>query len=181
MRRIFFVAVVAGMVASVAGCGSTQVRGGSVAGVAVPSSGRICYMPVKDGHERSGPVVAGSGATMTAAIRDELVERGMDAAPLESDSLAMAGAEARGLACTTILRATVTEWEDNATEWSGKGDSIGASAELFNASDVRMISTASVRKKASAMAFVSRSPERFAQVVASDVVAKLFGLPISEQ
>ena len=152
-----------------------------MAGVAVKTEGRICYMPVKDGHERSGPVVAGSGATMTAAIRDELIARGLDAAPLEADSLATAGAEAGGLACTTVLRAAVTEWEDNATEWSGKGDSIGVSAELFSASDMRMVSTASVRKKASAMAFVSRSPERFAQVVASDVVAKLFGLPIVEQ
>lgn len=181
MKLIQSIAVAALATAALTSCGSTQVRGGSVAGTAIPTTGRICYMPVHDGHERSGPVVAGSGAAMTAAIRDELVARSLDAAPLESDSLAMAGPEARGLACTTVLRATVTEWEDNATEWSGKGDSIGVSAELFSAPDMRMVSTASVRKKASAVAFVSRSPERFAQVVASDVVAKLFGLPVIEQ
>ena len=168
-------------VVALTSCGSTQVRGGSVAGQAVPTSGRICYMPVPDGRERSGPEVAGSGATMTAAIRDELVARGFDAAPLQSDRLAAAGNEAHSLSCTMVLRASITEWEDNATEWSGKGDSIGLSAELFTVSDLRMVATSNVRKKASALAFVSRSPERFAQLIASDTVAKLFGLPMIEQ
>jgi hypothetical protein len=80
------------------------------------------------------------------------------------------------LACDYLLRGEVTEWEDNATEWSGKGDSIGLSAELFRVADGKMVSTASIRKKASAFAFVSRSPERFAQFIASSTAAKLFGL-----
>lgn len=181
MNQVALVLVLITAAAGLSACGSTEVRGGAVAGAAVPIAGRVCYMPVADGSERGGPAASGSGAAMTAAIRDDLVERRIEAVPLEAGSLRLAGAEARGLGCTSVLRAVITEWEDNATEWSGKGDSIGLSAELFDAESLRMLSTASVREKASALAFVSRSPERFAQVIASDAVAKLFGLPLSER
>lgn len=167
--------VVAGAIA-LAGCGSTQVRGGGVAGAPTTFTGKMCYSPVGDGFERGGAVVAGSGATMTAALRDDLSARGFDVAPVEKGALAPALAESAQLSCDYLLRGEITEWEDNATEWSGKGDSIGLSAELFRVADRKMVSTASIRKKASAFAFVSRSPERFAQFIASSTVAKLFGL-----
>jgi hypothetical protein len=172
--RIVFAAVA---IAALAGCGSTQVRGGGVAGASIPAAGKVCYLPLADGHERGGDVVAGSGATMTAALRDELVSKGFDLAPLEPGGIASGLAEAQTLACDYLLHGEVTEWEDNATEWSGKGDSIGLSAELFRVGDGKVVSSASVRKKASAMAFVSRSPERFGEFVAASVVAQLFGLP----
>jgi hypothetical protein len=114
---------------------------------------------------------------MTAAIRDDLATRGFDVAPLERGGMAQGLQEAAVLSCDYMLRGEITEWEDNATEWSGKGDSIGVSAELYRVPDGKLVSTASIRKKASAFAMVSRSPERFGEFIAASTVAKLFGFP----
>jgi Domain of unknown function (DUF4823) len=55
-------------------------------------------------------------------------------APFSSDSVSMADAikEAKERAYDYVLRTNITEWEDNATAWSGKKDSIALSLELYD-------------------------------------------------
>lgn len=164
------------LIATIAACGSTEIRGGVAGGQKVSTSGRVCYMPIQDGKQRNGETVAGSGVSMTAALRDELLKYHIDALPLQSTSLAKAQSEGVSLGCDKIIHATITEWQDYATEWSGKGDSIALSAEMYDIAGMKMLSTSSYRKKASAVAFVSKSPERFETIVANNTIAKLFGM-----
>jgi len=135
-------------------------------------------MPIPDAEGPDGNSVGGSGASMTSALRDELLKHKINVLPLEAKTLAEARSESLKLGCERMIRAKLTEWKDYATEWSGKGDSIALSAEMYDVQKMKLLSTSSFRKKASAVSFVSHSPERFETVVADNTIAKLFGLPL---
>ena len=73
-----------------------------------------------------------------------------------------------------ILKAAITEWEDNATEWSGWPDSAALSVELYDLTPT-LISSGSHRKKASAMATASIRPDRFVPELTEFTLARAFG------
>ncbi len=137
-----------------------QTTGGLVSGHAAVKSGKVLILAVPDGKEKGGDVAEGSGARVAAAIRDELVARSLSPMVSEHESLPDGTKEARELQYDFVLRARITEWEDNATEWSGKADSGALSVELYDLTPV-LVSSATHRKRASMFAMSSNSPDRF--------------------
>ena len=137
-----------------------QTTGGLVAGHAPVKSGKGLILAVPDGKERGGDVAEGSGGRVAAAVRAGLVARGLSPMVSEHESLSDGAREGRELQYDFVLRVRITEWEDNATEWSGKADSGALSVELYDLTPV-LVSSASHRKRASMSAMSSNSPDRF--------------------
>lgn len=109
-----------------------------------------------------------------SALRDALVARGF--APFSSDSASMADAikEAKELAYDYVLRASITEWEDNATAWSGKKDSIALSLELYDLTPT-LVASGSHRQKGSSFAATDSGPDRLLAKAAEAAVGRVCG------
>ncbi len=154
-----------------------------VPGHTIKPVSKIIVMPIPDGVERKDGPALGSGIAMTAAVRDALIQAGQSPMVIEVAGLEAAINQARGMRYDYVLKAAITEWEDNATEWSGRPDSSAVSAELYDAASMQLVSTATQREQASAVALLSESPERFIPTLSRRVVEKLLGiaLPVNSQ
>jgi hypothetical protein len=172
--RRFLVLVLFALVAF--SCATSQTTGTVVPGQAALPPGKVLIIPIADGSERREGSAAGSGAAMTAAVRDALIAQGVTPLVSEVTTLAAAVDEARKLDYPYILKAVIIEWEDNATEWSGRPDTAALSAELYDASSATLLATATHREKASSMALISQSPDRFMPLIAKAIAAKFFAV-----
>ena len=145
-------------------------------GQSLASGATVLLMPVPDGKEKEeeGPAV-GSGAAVGALMRDTLIRKGYGLQQSEKLSVADAVGEARGLGFSYVLKVSITEIEDNATEWSGRPDSFGMAAELYDARTGLLVATASHRIQGGSAQMFSRSPERFYPEAVDHVLGKLFG------
>jgi hypothetical protein len=165
---------------TLAACATSQTGGGVVPGQTVRPASRIMVLPIPDGVERKDGAAAGTGGAMTAGIRDALIQAGVS--PLVTEQTGLEGAikQARSLGYDYVLKATITEWEDNATEWSGRPDSAAVSAELYDARSMQLVSTATQREEASVMAVVPQNPERFIPTLSRRIVEKLLGVTLPD-
>jgi len=135
---------------------------------------KVLILQIADGKTRDGDTGAGSGAALAAAIREALVARGILPFVSESRSMEEGIKEAKGLSYESVLRVTITEWEDNATAWSGNPDSAAISIELFDLTPT-LISSATQRKKGSRWAMSSKSPDQWFPELVKATVTKVFG------
>jgi hypothetical protein len=135
---------------------------------------KVLILQIADGKSRDGDTGAGSGAALAAAIRDALVARGILPFVSEYRSMEEGIKEAKGLSYESILRVTITEWEDNATAWSGNPDSAAISIELFDLTPT-LISSATQRKKGSRWAMSSKSPDQWFPELVKATVTRVFG------
>jgi hypothetical protein len=159
------------------GCAGNQTGGGVVSPQLKPTSlsaARILLLPIADGVERKDGPAAGSGAAMTANLRDTLIQRGASPLVTEATGLSAAFEEARKLGYQYVLKGVFTEWEDNATEWSSRPDTAALSVELYDAATAGLIGTATHRERGSAVTLVSQSPERFIPLLSRAIIGKLF-------
>ena len=163
-----------------AACATSQTGGGVAPGQTVKPASKIIVLPIPDGVERKDGPAAGTGAAMTAAVRDALIQAGVSPMVTEVSGLEAAFKQARTLGYDYVLKAVITEWEDNATEWSGRPDSAAVSAELYDATSMQLVSTATQREQASAVALVSESPERFIPTLSRHIVEKLLGVTLPD-
>jgi hypothetical protein len=166
---------------SLIGCASSQTTGGvvpttqptsaspvspSVAGI------RVLLLPIADGGNSEDGVAPGSGAAMTAELRDKLLLRGMSPLVTEATSLQAAIEQARSLGYEFVIKALFIDWQDNATEWSARPDRAAVSAELYDVKTATLLATATDREKGSAMSFVSQDPSRFYPAISNAVLTK---------
>jgi len=135
---------------------------------------KVLILQIADGKSRDGDMGAGSGAALAATIRDALVARGMLPFVSEHPSMEEGIKEARRLSYESILRVVITEWEDNATAWSGNADSAAISIELFDLTPT-LISAATQRKKGSRWGMSSKSPDQWFPDLVKTTVTKVFG------
>jgi hypothetical protein len=136
-----------------------QTTGGKVAGQVSVRVGKVIVMAIADGKERNGDVASGSGNLVQSAIRDALVARGFAPFTSETGSIADAVKEAKDLAYDYVLRARITEWEDNATAWSGKKDSVALSIEIYDLTPT-LLASGSHRQRGSSFAVTDSAPDR---------------------
>jgi hypothetical protein len=129
----------------------------------------VLLLPIPDGGNSEDGMAPGSGAAMTADLRDKLLQRGMS--PLVS--------EARTLGYEFLIKAVFTDWQDNATEWSGRPDRAAVSAELYDAKSATLLATATDREKGSAISLVSQDPSRFYPVISNSILTKFIPAMLS--
>ncbi len=172
--------LIAAMCGFLCACAVSQTGGGLVPGQSLKSGSKILVMPIPDGVERTDGPARGSGAAMTAGFRDTLIKAGRTPLLSETTSLEQAFGQAKRLGYQYVVKATLTEWEDNATEWSGRPDSAALSAELYDVESLQLVATATHREKGSAMALIPETPERFIPILSHRVVSRLLGVSLPE-
>jgi hypothetical protein len=157
-----------------AGCAVRTTTGGIVGGQGIIPRAKIVVVPIEDGRERGGDVGTGSGSAVTAALRDGLLARGF--APFVADHRSFEDAleQARRLGYDYVLRGQITEWEDNATEWSSKADSAGLSIELFDLTP-SVIASGTHRIKGAAVDMMPQTPDRFIPELVTAALGRALG------
>ncbi len=159
------------------GCLPAQrlTTGGVVPGKQILQGSRILILPIADGVEREDGPAAGSGAAMTAGIRDALIAHGVSVVTLDISQGTDPAERAVSSDCSYYLRGTIPEWEDNATEWSSKPDVAALSLELFETDTRELAGSATHRVASSTAQGFSRRPDRFVPELVDHTLGKLFG------
>lgn len=162
--------------ALVLSCGTTiQSSGGLAPGKSVDANAKVLVLPLPDAIDKGGTTIGGSGGGTTAAIRDALVAHGYSPIVGDSKSLADAFVEAEKLTQRYVLKGSLINWEDNATEWSGRPDTAGISLELYDASSKSLVASSTQNIRASPSSFTPGSPDRFASALADLSLSRIFG------
>jgi hypothetical protein len=157
-------------------CGTTvQSSGGLAPGKAVQPKSKVLVVPLTDAVDKGGHTIGGSGGATTAAIRDALVAHGFAPVVGDSRTLADAFAEAEKLGSTYVLKGSLINWEDNATEWSGRPDTAGLSLEVYDVASKALIGSSTENIRASVISYTAGSPDRFAPQLTDLALAKIFG------
>ena len=162
-----------------AGCSVPRnVReGGPVPGQQVDPQQTVLVLSVKDGQEQGQTPAAGSGQGMAAALRRALSAHGIPLSISQSTDLSQGFKDAEQDRAGYVLQCVITLWQDNATAWSGNGDKLNISVEMYDAKTHRLIAASSDRRTATGATFVSGSPDRFMDQVATGALGRLYGWP----
>ncbi len=163
-----------GALALLAGCASSQITGGLAPGQTVKSNGKVIIMPVPDGVEQGGDTAGGSGVAVAASLRDALLRVGVSPMTVDAPDLASAVEQAQRLGYDYVLKAKITQWEDNATSWSAKADLAAVSAELYDAASATLVASVTHKEKSSSMKMIDDSPMRYLDKISDSIAAKLF-------
>jgi|GEM_PF-1637280 len=179
MKKLFGILVLSFHILS---CASHQsiTKGGIFAGEKIKFPSRIVVMLMADGTGQTDGQWAGSGIAMSNGLRDVLIENSFFATVSESNKLEEAKSLASSLKCDYVIKSTITEWEDNATEWSGKPDSLSLTSELYDLQSSSFTSTASHREQSSGAALVPQSTRRFIPIAADRIIKRLFAIPMTK-
>jgi len=138
----------------------------------VPPGSKVLVMNVPDGVEAKDGPAQGSGRSMTNALKDALIAHGFPPFVSETTDLPSAFDEAAELGYPYVLRGSLTKWEDNATEWSGRPDLAELSVDLFSTDARTMLAgvTHSIEGGDS-----GKQPHRFVPELADQTLAEIFG------
>ena len=172
--RYFNVALI--LFVSLVFCGCTATRsttGGYLPNSEpVPAGSKVLVMHVPDGVEAQDGPAQGTGRSMTNALKDALIAHGFPPYVSETTDLSSAFEEAAELGYPYVLRGSLTRWEDNATEWSGRPDLAELSVELYSSGTKTMFAsvTHSIEGGDS-----GKQPHRFVPELADQTLAKIFG------
>jgi hypothetical protein len=174
-------AIASGMSIALAGCSipRSAAEGGPVPGQIVVPDAKVLVLAVSDGQEQGQDAAPGSGQGMTTALRKALVAHAVPMSITEQTALSPAFDEATKGRFAYVLKSSITFWEDNATAWSGNGDKLPVSVELYNARSRTLAAAASHRRVATGATFASGSPNRFMDECATGALAKIYGWPKS--
>lgn len=159
------------------GCASLQrtTSGQRVADWSPAPAPSVLLMPTPDAVERGEGVVGGSGATANALLRDELMAHRVKVAPTEKTSVREALDEGRSAGYLYVLKSTLIEWEDNATEWSMNPDKAALSIELYAVETKEIVATAMHRVMGGTLELLPKPTNRFVPELVDHTLAKIFG------
>jgi len=175
-RDRFAIAVAALALTALAGCATTRSSNVVVVpGKLIPRGAKVYILKVADGQERHEGVAAGSGFAVATGLRDALFAQGFP--PLLSDvsELEAGLSEAAGIGYEYVVRAAITEWEDNATAISTRPDRAALSVEVYDVARRELIATSRHEVASGHGDFKSRTPDRFIPELADFCLGSLFG------
>ncbi|AHX16304.1 hypothetical protein CH75_10390 [Dyella jiangningensis] len=177
MKRLFLVATSAMLLI---GCSvPRQVKeGGAMSGHQVAPQGKVLLLNVRDGQEKGQDPATGSGQGMVAALRKTLSAHGVPLNTSQTMDLSRGFEEAQRNGYAYVMKSTITLWEDNATAWSGNGDKLNVSVELYDVSTHELIAAATDKRTATGFTFVSGTPDRFMDEVAIGALSQIYGWPV---
>jgi hypothetical protein len=160
-----------------AGCSIPRSRaeGGPLTNQHVNPAAKVLILGIADGQEQSQEPAPGSGQGMVSALRRVLAVHGVPLSTTATSSLSSGVDEARRAGFAYALKCTITLWEDNATAWSGNGDKLNISVELYDANSRELVAAAAHKRVATGATFVSGSPDRLMDEVAAGALGKIYG------
>jgi hypothetical protein len=155
-------------------------EGGTTAGRTIDPAGKVLILSVGDGQEQGQSPAVGSGQGMVAALRMALGTHGV---PLSTTSTATLNAgfdEAKKDGFDYVLLCNITLWEDNATAWSGKGDKLSISVQVFDTQSHALVAAATHNRVATGFTLAAGTPDRFEAEVAKGALSKIYGWPAED-
>jgi len=175
-RRALALALAFAAAATLGGCAATRSSNVVVTpGQLVAQGSKIYLLAVPDGVERRGGVAAGSGLAVAVALRDAMFAKGFQSLQGDSSDLDAGLAEAARLGYDYVVRAAVTRWEDNTTQWSGVPDAATLSVALYDARRRELIATSSHTVEGSVGDYRARTPDRFVPELVDHCLGTLLG------
>jgi hypothetical protein len=139
--------------------------------------GKVLILGIPNGQEQGQPEANGSGQGMASALRQALSAHGVPLSITETKDLTAGLDEAQKANFNYVLKCAITLWQDNATAWSGNGDKLTISVELYDAKSRQLVAAASHKRVATGATFVSGSPDRFMGEVAAGALSEIYGWP----
>lgn len=155
-------------------------EGGPVVGYQVNSTAKVLLLRVADGQEQGQEVARGSGEGMVAALRKTLSSHGVPLSTSANMDLSAGLDEAQKTGFDYVLKCTITLWQDNATAWSGNGDKLNISVEVYDAKSRVLAAAATHKRVATGATFVAASPDRFMDEVAVGALSQIYGWPTKD-
>lgn len=152
-------------------------EGGPVSGHVVSAKNKVLLLNIADGQEQGQSPAIGSGQGLVAAMRKVLTSHGVPMSTTPSTSLSQGFDEASRAGFNYVMKTTITLWEDNATAWSGNGDKLSISVELYDATSHELLAAATHKRVATGATFVSGSPDRFMDEVSMGALGQIYGWP----
>lgn len=157
-----------------------QTTGQWAPGMAVVATPKVVLLDIADGQERGQEATTGSGQAMVGALRDRLMGHTIAVQTIQSVAIEKGYEEATRLGFDYVLRGVFTNWEDNATAWSGNPDRAEFAVELYSVPDKRLAGSASHKVQASGFTLLTGTPMRFIPELADNTLGRLFGWPTVE-
>jgi hypothetical protein len=162
--------------AALGGCTATRSSNVVVTpGQLISPGSKVFLLAVPDGVERRGGVAAGSGLAVAVGLRDALFAKGFQSLQGDSADLDMGLAEAERLGYDYVVRAAITQWEDNTTQWSGVPDAATLSVALYDARRRALIATSNHTVEGSVGDYRARTPDRFIPELVDHCLGALLG------
>lgn len=152
-------------------------EGGPVSGQVVNPAGKVLILGVHNGQEQGQPEANGSGQGMVSALRQALSIHGIPLSTAETTDLSSGFDEAQKANFDYVLKCVITLWQDNATAWSGNGDKLSISVELYDAKTRQLVAAATHKRVATGATFVAASPDRFMNEIATGALSQIYGWP----
>lgn len=146
-----------------------------VSGQAINNKGEVLIMNIADGQEQGEPVAKGSGQAMVSAIKDVLLNHNVPVTTSQAIDLIPAFDEAEKVGSEYTLRCVITLWEDNATFWSGNGDKLRISLELYSSKQRKLVAKTGYYRVGTGFTFVSGTPQRFMGEAAEGALNRIYG------
>jgi hypothetical protein len=168
-----------GLVASflaLAGCSATrQSNVVVVPGKLVPAGVKVFVLAVPDGQRRRAGVAAGSGLASAVALRDALFANGFPPLLGDTSDLDAGLAEAGRLGYDYLVRGTLVQWEDHATQWNLNPDIATLSVALYDVARRELVATSTHTVEGSPGDYRARTTDRFVAELADHCLGTLFG------
>jgi hypothetical protein len=149
--------------------------GSVVNGTALRPSGKVLILGVRDGQEQGQDPAPGSGHALVAGIRKVLTEHSVPFSTLESVNLEDGYAEAKRNNFDYVMKSVITLWEDNATAWSGNGDKLKISVEVYDVRTRQLVAFGEHYRVGNGFTFLSGSPDRYIDESANGALSKMYG------
>jgi len=150
-------------------------EGGAIAGMQVNAKAKVLILAVADGQEKGEAPANGSGRGMVVALRQALSQQGIPLSTTEASNLLQGFDEATKMGFEYVLKCVIVLWEDNATAWSGNGDKLKISLELYDTKSRQLVAASSHYRVATGATFVSGTPDRFMDECAEGALRKIYG------
>lgn len=152
-------------------------EGGTLSGARVDPASKVLILSIADGQEKGDAPANGSGRGMVSVLRKTLSEHGVNISTSEASTAQQGFDEASKMGFDCVLKCVIVLWEDNATAWSGNGDKLKISVEIFDVKTHQLLAASSHYRVATGATFVSGTPDRFMDECARGALGKIYGWP----
>ena len=155
----------------------SEPEGGLIQGKTINPSGKVLILAVRDGQEQDQPAAPGSGQGMVNALRKVLMDHFIPFSTTEHYNNIQGFEEAEKLNFDYVLKCTITLWENNATAWSGNGDKLKISIEIFDVKSKQLVAIAGHYRVATGATLATGTPDRFMNECALGALSKIYAWP----
>jgi len=135
---------------------------------------KIYIMGIDGSYKKQQNSDRESAMVLIAAIRSLLMTHGFRSYVGKTLDLEKAILDAATMQCNYVLKATVTEWGENAPPWSGNQDSYGLSIELYGVPHGNIVGFATHRVVGPKWTGFRHHPDRFIPEAADHSLSAIF-------